>query len=67
MSASPSSSSSTPSGTCTAPSWSATTAYATTGTQASWRGHNYTNKWWTTGEDPTIIGAWGVRNDLGVC
>jgi chitinase len=33
----------------------------------SWKGHTYSNKWWTTGEDPSTTGAWGVWNDLGPC
>ncbi|MFE0459386.1 glycosyl hydrolase family 18 protein [Kitasatospora sp. NPDC058965] len=56
-----------PAGTCTAPSWNASTVYATAGTKVSWKGHNYTNKWWTTNEDPTLSGAWGVWTDNGPC
>ncbi|MEV4559800.1 glycosyl hydrolase family 18 protein [Kitasatospora sp. NPDC049285] len=65
QSASPSASAST--GTCSgAPSWSATTTYATA-TKVSWKGHYYTNKWWTLNEDPTLSGQWGVWADNGAC
>ncbi|MFC9326323.1 chitinase C-terminal domain-containing protein [Kitasatospora sp. NPDC057015] len=54
-------------GACTgAPSWDAGTTYATT-TKVSWKGHYYSNKWWTKGEDPTTTGTWGVWSDLGAC
>ncbi|WP_280698710.1 hypothetical protein [Kitasatospora sp. GP82] len=62
-----SSSPSTPASCTGAPSWAATTAYATTGTKVSWKGHYYTNRWWSQGEDPTTTGQWGVWNDLGPC
>ncbi|RKE19230.1 chitinase (glycosyl hydrolase family 18) [Streptomyces sp. TLI_171] len=65
QSASPSASAST--GTCSgAPSWAAGAVYATT-TKVSWKGHYWQNKWWTTGEDPSLSGAWGVWTDLGAC
>ncbi|GAA1241038.1 hypothetical protein GCM10009665_34840 [Kitasatospora nipponensis] len=54
-------------GTCTAPSWSASATYATSGTKVSWKGHTYTNKWWTTNEDPSLSGQWGVWTDNGPC
>ncbi|WP_241844563.1 chitinase C-terminal domain-containing protein [Kitasatospora sp. CB01950] len=66
-SASQSASPSASAGTCSAaPSWSAATAYATV-TKVSWKGHYYQNKWWTTGEDPSLSGAWGAWTDLGAC
>ncbi|MFG2820292.1 glycosyl hydrolase family 18 protein [Kitasatospora sp. NPDC048365] len=65
QSASPSASAST--GTCSgAPSWNAATVYATA-TKVSWKGHYYTNKWWTTNEDPSLSGQWGVWADNGAC
>ncbi|WP_211785962.1 glycosyl hydrolase family 18 protein [Kitasatospora atroaurantiaca] len=66
-SSSPSTSPSSSAGTCTAPSWNAATVYATAGAKVSWKGHNYTNKWWTQGEDPTASGQWGVWADNGAC
>ncbi|MGW2397427.1 chitinase [Kitasatospora sp. NPDC001664] len=55
-------------GSCTAaPSWSATTTYAAAGTKVSWKGHYWTNKWWTLNEDPTLSGQWGVWADNGAC
>ncbi|MER5864353.1 glycosyl hydrolase family 18 protein [Kitasatospora sp. NPDC002040] len=48
------------------PSWSAGAVYATP-TKVSWKGHNYTNKWWTTNEDPSLSGQWGVWTDNGNC
>ncbi|MDH6115727.1 glycosyl hydrolase family 18 protein [Kitasatospora sp. GAS204B] len=57
----------TPTGACTAPGWSASAVYATAGTKVSWKGHAYTNKWWTTGDDPTLSGAWGAWTDNGPC
>ncbi|RAJ42740.1 chitinase [Kitasatospora sp. SolWspMP-SS2h] len=66
QSASPSASAST--GTCSgAPSWSASAVYATAGTKVSWKGHYYTNKWWTTNEDPSLSGQWGAWADNGAC
>ncbi|WP_051967646.1 glycosyl hydrolase family 18 protein [Kitasatospora mediocidica] len=64
---SPSASPTLPSGSCTAPSWSASAVYATAGTKVSWKGHNYTSKWWTTNEDPSLSGQWGVWTDNGPC
>ncbi|MFJ1702081.1 glycosyl hydrolase family 18 protein [Kitasatospora sp. NPDC088346] len=52
---------------CAAPSWNAATVYATAGTKVSWKGHTYTNKWWTTNEDPSTSGQWGVWTDNGPC
>ena len=43
-----------------APAWNATTAYANPGTKVSRSGSNYTNNWWTQGDDPlTHSGAAG--------
>ncbi|MGV9269390.1 glycosyl hydrolase family 18 protein [Kitasatospora sp. NPDC003701] len=56
----------TPAGCSAAPSWDAATTYATS-TKVSWKGHYYTNKWWTKGEDPTTTGQWGVWTDNGPC
>ncbi|GAA2745501.1 glycosyl hydrolase family 18 protein [Kitasatospora cinereorecta] len=67
QSASPSASASASGGSCTAPSWSASAVYATTGTKVSWKGRTYSNKWWTTNEDPSTTGQWGVWSDLGPC
>src|ERR1035437_8728804 len=35
-----------------AAAWVSTTAYATAGTKVSRFGVNYTNNWWTQGDDP---------------
>ncbi|MFI5528372.1 glycosyl hydrolase family 18 protein [Kitasatospora sp. NPDC051853] len=64
-SVSPSASPTVPANAC-APSWSAGAVYATP-TKVSWKGHNYTNKWWTTNEDPSLSGQWGVWTDNGAC
>ncbi len=54
-------------GTCTAPTWSASTAY-TGGAVVSWQGHQYTAKWWTQGEQPdTHSGQYDVWKDNGAC
>ncbi|MER8182777.1 glycosyl hydrolase family 18 protein [Kitasatospora sp. NPDC094015] len=66
-SSSPSSSASPSTPGCTVPSWNAATVYATAGTKVSWKGHTYTNKWWTTNEDPSLSGQWGVWTDNGAC
>ena len=66
-SSSPSTSASPTGGTCTAPGWNAATVYATAGSVVSWKGHKYTNKWWTQGEDPSLSGQWGVWTDNGAC
>ncbi|MGE7434839.1 glycosyl hydrolase family 18 protein [Kitasatospora sp. NPDC001175] len=50
-----------------APGWNPSTVYAAPGTKVSWKGHYYTNKWWTQGEDPSISGQWGVWADNGPC
>ncbi|MFJ5923916.1 glycosyl hydrolase family 18 protein [Kitasatospora sp. NPDC092948] len=66
-SASASPSQSATAGTCSgAPSWNAATVYATA-TKVSWKGHYYTNKWWTTNEDPSLSGQWGTWTDNGAC
>ncbi|GAA2743858.1 MULTISPECIES: glycosyl hydrolase family 18 protein [Kitasatospora] len=68
QSTSPSASASASTGTCSAaPSWNSATVYATAGTKVSWKGHYYTNKWWTQNEDPTLSGQWGVWADNGAC
>ncbi|MQS12029.1 glycoside hydrolase [Streptomyces kaniharaensis] len=56
-----------PAGCPAAPSWEANATYATPGHKVSWKGHYYTNKWWTTGEDPSLSGQWGVWADNGPC
>jgi chitinase len=56
-----------PPGTCTAQVWNATTAY-TGGTAVSYKGHQYTAKWWTQGEQPdTHSGPDQVWKDNGTC
>ncbi len=55
------------SGSCTAPTWNATTAYVG-GTTVSWQGHQYTSKWWTQNEQPdTHSGPNDVWVDKGAC
>ncbi|MFJ9953627.1 glycosyl hydrolase family 18 protein [Kitasatospora sp. NPDC091207] len=56
----------TPAGCSAAPGWDAATTYATS-TKVAWKGHYYTNKWWTKGEDPATTGQWGVWTDNGPC
>ncbi len=53
-------------GTCSAPAWSASAAYVG-GANVSYSGRNYQAKWWTTGENPSQSGQWGVWKDLGAC
>ncbi|MGF1718648.1 glycosyl hydrolase family 18 protein [Vibrio kyushuensis] len=43
-----------------------TGAVYTGGQQASWAGKVYEAKWWTTGEDPSKSGEWGVWKEVGV-
>ncbi|MDE1222137.1 glycosyl hydrolase family 18 protein [Vibrio aestuarianus] len=38
----------------------------TGGNQVSWAGKVWEAKWWTTGEDPTTTGAWGVWKEVGL-
>lgn len=49
-----------------APDWSASTVY-TSGKSASYGSRNYTAKWWTQGENPSVSGQWGVWADAGAC
>ncbi|WP_295891963.1 glycosyl hydrolase family 18 protein [uncultured Vibrio sp.] len=51
-------------GTCTN-LWESGSVY-TGGQQVSWAGKVYEAKWWTTGEDPTSTGEWGVWKEVGV-
>ncbi len=54
-------------GSCSAPTWNASTAYVG-GTTVSYNGHTYTSKWWTQGEQPdTHSGQWDVWTDKGAC
>ncbi|MCK6264345.1 chitinase [Vibrio sp. ZSDE26] len=50
-------------GTCTN-LWEAGAVY-TGGQQVTWAGKVYEAKWWTTNEDPSKSGQWGVWKDLG--
>ncbi|PFG43159.1 chitinase [Isoptericola jiangsuensis] len=53
--------------TCTAAAaWSASKVYVG-GNRVSHQGRLYEAKWWTTGENPTQSGQWGVWRDLGPC
>ncbi|MEU9079715.1 glycosyl hydrolase family 18 protein [Kitasatospora sp. NPDC004745] len=63
----PTSTPTSPAGCPAAPSWDAGTTYAAGGTKVSWKGHYYTNKWWTKGDDPSLSGQWGVWTDNGPC
>lgn len=46
--------------------WDATIAYPTPGTQVSWAGKVWENKWYANvGEDPTKSGQWGVWKEVG--
>ncbi|MFJ7911121.1 glycosyl hydrolase family 18 protein [Kitasatospora sp. NPDC096204] len=64
----PTSTQTTPAPACSAaPSWDANTTYAAGGTKVSWKGHYYTNKWWTKGDDPSLSGQWGAWTDNGPC
>lgn len=62
---SPSPTGSTPpgGGTCTAPAWSAATAYSG-GATVSYAGRTWTAKWWTQGETPGSAAVWA---DQGAC
>ncbi|WP_402465578.1 glycosyl hydrolase family 18 protein [Isoptericola aurantiacus] len=53
-------------GDCTAPTWSASAVYVG-GDLVTYSGHHFRAKWWTTGENPTQSGQWGVWQDLGAC
>ena len=43
--------------TCGVPLWEASAVYAQPGTQVSWDGNIYENKWWTSGDEPGV-GGW---------
>ncbi|MFC9331567.1 hypothetical protein [Kitasatospora sp. NPDC057015] len=51
---------------CSTPSWGGTQVY-TGGNTVSWKGHRWSAKWWTLGEEPGTTGQWGVWQDLGTC
>ncbi|WP_028862674.1 Ig-like domain-containing protein [Psychromonas aquimarina] len=55
-------------GTCTVQPWDADTIYASAGTQVSFAGFIYENKYYITGEAPDPAGpAWGVWTAVGPC
>ncbi|ELB2105567.1 hypothetical protein QNZ87_004798 [Vibrio parahaemolyticus] len=46
--------------------WDATIAYPTSGTQVTWAGKIWENKWYANiGEDPITSGQWGVWKEVG--
>ena len=50
------------------PDWSATTVYNTSGSQVSYNGMKYENRWWTQNENPSISAAAnGVWINKGAC
>ncbi|GHH82654.1 hypothetical protein GCM10018781_68050 [Kitasatospora indigofera] len=51
---------------CSTASWGGTQVY-TGGNTVSWKGHRWSAKWWTLGEEPGTTGQWGVWQDLGTC
>lgn len=58
----------TTSTTCSAPAWNASTAYSSPGTKVSYNGKEYSNQWWTQGEQPDLnTGSGKVWVDLGAC
>ncbi|WP_136775092.1 lytic polysaccharide monooxygenase [Chitiniphilus eburneus] len=57
----------TPAGSTCAAAWTAANVYAAANTKVSYSGHNYQNKWWTQGDNPSQSGQWGVWEDLGTC
>ncbi|MFF0658169.1 chitinase C-terminal domain-containing protein [Micromonospora tulbaghiae] len=59
----PSGSTSPGGGTCTAPAWSAATAYSG-GATVSYGGRTWSAKWWTQGETPGSAAVWA---DQGAC
>ncbi|MEU6073745.1 glycosyl hydrolase family 18 protein [Micromonospora sp. NPDC047074] len=63
--ASPSPTTTPPGGSCTAPAWSAGTAY-TGGAQVSYAGRRWTARWWTQGDVPGA-GTQDVWADNGPC
>lgn len=56
----------TPSGSCSAPSWSSGAVY-TKDAIVSWKSKQWRAKWWTQGEEPGTTGQWGVWEDQGSC
>jgi predicted carbohydrate-binding protein with CBM5 and CBM33 domain len=48
------------------PSWVAAAIYIG-GMTVGWKGHGWSAKWWTQGEEPGTTGQWGVWEDLGAC
>ncbi|MDR6224959.1 cellulase family glycosylhydrolase [Desmospora profundinema] len=55
-----------PSPDCTSSAWNSMQVY-TGGDTVSHNGHEWRAKWWTRGEEPRVIGEWGVWEDLGSC
>ncbi|WP_329611616.1 hypothetical protein [Kitasatospora herbaricolor] len=51
---------------CSTASWDGTHVY-TGGNTVSWKGHRWSAKWWTLGEEPGTTGQWGVWQYLGTC
>lgn len=51
---------------CSTAPWVGTQVY-TGGNTVSWKGHQWSAKWWTLGEEPGTTGQWGVWQDLGTC
>ncbi|BAJ33176.1 MULTISPECIES: hypothetical protein [Kitasatospora] len=51
---------------CPAAPWVGAQVY-TGGATVSWKGHQWSAKWWTLGEEPGTTGQWGVWQDLGSC
>ena len=49
-----------------APAWSASAVYVKDNS-VSYQSKNYTAKWWTTNENPSASGEWGVWADKGAC
>ena len=49
-----------------APAWSASAVYVKDNS-VSYQSKNYTAKWWTTNENPSTSGQWGVWADKGAC
>ena len=54
-----------PTGACAA-GWTASGVY-TSGAAVSHKGHNWSARWWTQGEEPGAAGEWGVWQDKGAC
>lgn len=53
-------------GTCSAGAWAASAVY-TGGARVAYDGKIYEAKWWTTGENPSASGQWGVWKLVGSC